>query len=269
MAITSTQAAIQEDLVSEIITEVLIAEAVMPGAVSDFTSLVGPGMDRVSIPRPDSLSVTMKAPGTPVTDATAAFNQDELLLDRHGVVPFNIERRAELQSKLSIANEYISQAGRLVAAQTDADLIAAVNGGSAQSLATLGTLAKADILDARSRMNVANVPMDDRFAVIHPDEEADLLGTAEWTQANTAGTDRALRNGEIGRLYGFTFLMSSQQTAGTVTFFHRSACAYARQKQVGVDQEKDLLNVADRWVIDALWGTKLLDASSSRALVYS
>jgi hypothetical protein len=268
--ITSTQAVLQEDVVSTIVQSVLTANAVMPGSVMDFTGQVGPGMDRLSIPRFGNFTVVKKTPGTAVDAATNAFAQDELLLGEHAVIQFLIERRADLQSKISIANHYLEQGAKDMAAQVDLDIITELNSGAtAQSLALAGTLAKADVLDARKRLSAADVPMADRFAVVHPDEEADLLAISEFTRVDEAGGSMALRNGEIGKLFGFTFLTSSQQSAASVTFYHKTSCSHARQKDSSVDQDKDLANLADRWSIDMLYGQKALSTADGRALIYT
>ncbi len=267
--ITSTQAVLQEDVVSARVLSVLTASAVVQGAAADdYTAQIRPGMDRLSIPSYGNFTVVKKTPGTAVDAATNAFSQSELLLDEHAVIQFLIERRAELQSKIMIADKYLEQGARDMAAQMDADRIGDLEAdGTALSLATPGVLAKADILDAARVMDNADIPSEGRFAVIHGDEKADLLGITDFTRVNEAGSNRALRNGEVGELFGFTFLVSSQKTAANVTFYHRTGLAVGMQKAMTVDQDKDLANLADRWSIDMLYGQQVTD--SARVLNYT
>lgn len=267
--ITSTQAVLQQDVISATVLEVLTAEAVMPGSVDDKTAFVGPGMDRLSLPEYGNFAVTKKVPGTPVDAITNAFSESELLLDEHAVIQFLLERRADLQSKVRIADAYIRQAAKDLAAQMDADIIAELEGSSnTQSLAAVGILAKADVLDARKRMNNADISQADRFAVVNPDQASQLLNISEFTRVDEAGGSGALRNGEIGKLFGFTWLESSQATSGTVSFYHKSGIVHAKQKELSVDSDKDLPNLADRWSLDMLYGQKLVD-SDARCFKYA
>lgn len=261
-----------EDVVSEQIQLVLVAEAVVPPTVSDFSSQVRPGMDTLKIPRHGSFTVNTKTENVAVDSQTLTISTDNLDLNKHKVIQFLVEDIAELQAKVSFTQNWLETAGRNLAANMDQDLIDAIESGTSAStpdhrLAYAGsTLAKADVLTAREKLNDQNVPLSERFAIISPGSESALLAIAEFVRVDESGGSAALRNGEIGKLFGFTFFVSSQAETLKSLFYHRSAQAFARQLSPRVQQDMDLPNLAKRWSVDMLWGEKHLD-SGKRAVM--
>src|ERR1043166_8738186 len=60
----------------------------------------------------------------------------------------------------------------------------------------------AALVEARRRLNVKNVPASGRAVVLGADVEAVLLSGNKLTDVDRSGTDGALRDAMIGRLYG-------------------------------------------------------------------
>ena len=112
-----------EEIVSQRVQEVLTAEMVVPPTIMDFSSEVGPGMDKLKIPRFDNFTPTIKASGTPVDAVTQTFATDDLDLDRHAVLQVLVEDIADLQAKINVTQSFVDQAGRDLAAEMDARLI--------------------------------------------------------------------------------------------------------------------------------------------------
>jgi hypothetical protein len=78
----------------------------------------------------------------------------------------------------------------------------------------------------------AKVPASGRYVVVNPDM-ADLL-IQGLDDASVAGTDAELRNGVIGRLYGFTVVESPLlESAGTpaAMSYHESMVGFVNQIQ--------------------------------------
>lgn len=92
-------------------------------------------------------------------------------------------------------------AGRALARQAET-LIAASLGAQA----TPGDIVQTDpvkaFLAARTSMNKAEVPLDGRFTVVGSDVAGLLLGDDRFLKANENGSDQALRNAQIGRMFG-------------------------------------------------------------------
>lgn len=264
-----------EAIVSAEVQEVLVAQMVVPPTISDYSSMVGPGMDRVKIPRFGSFTVNTKAENTAVDAQSVAFATDSLLLDQHKVVQVLVEDIADLQAKVAITQVYVQQMAKDLAADMDLKLINDIETGTSASapdhrVAYAGaTLAKADILGARQLLNTQNVPMADRTLLVSPVSEAALMAISEFTRVDEAGGSAALRNGQIGKLFGFDVIMSSQVEDAKTLAYHKSAHAFARQLAPRVQQFNDIPNLAQRWSVDHIFGSKSLDSGKRQVLLGS
>jgi len=264
---TEVQATIEE-IVSLSVQEVLTAAMVVPPTILDYSAQVGAGMDTLKVPRFSNFTVDTKAPNTAVDAQANAFTTDNLLLDQHKVIQFLLEDIASLQAKVMVVEQYLNQAGRDLAAEMDNSIIRVMEVSPSAAApdhiidfanSPTDTLSKGDILKARELLNEAKVPMSDRFCLVSPLREAELMAISEFTRVNEAGADQGLRNGQIGRLFGFDVIMSPQVDADATLFYHRTCCVFARQLAPRTQVDKDLANLADRWSIDHIYGRKALD----------
>ena len=89
------------------------------------------------------------------------------------------------------------------------------------------TLVDADpystLVDARSALNNASVPMTDRFCVVGTDIEAKILKSDRLAKYDQSGSAGALRDASIGRMAGFEVLVSSYLPANLGFCYHRTA----------------------------------------------
>lgn len=111
------------------------------------------------------------------------------------------------------------------------------------------------INEARRRLNVKNVPMTERYVVLGADIEAALLNGPQLLDASAAGTDDALRNATIGRLYGMPVISSNSIPSNEAYVFHRSAfilatVAPAVPDGVVMGSTTTLGDLSMRWVRD-------------------
>lgn len=263
-----------EAVVSAEIQMVLNANVVIPGAIMDYSAMVRPGMDTLKIPRMGKFTVGTKAENTAVDAQLNAFSSDSLALDQHKVVQFLIEDIADLQSKVAVAQEYVAQAAKDLAVQMDQKLIDDMEAGVSTSapdhkIAYVGStvLAKVDILAARELLNVQNVPQEGRSLLVSPGSEADILNISEFVRVDESGGSLALRNGQIGRLFGFDVLMSSQAEDLKTLAFHKSCHAFARQLAPRVKMFDDVPNLAVRYSLDHIYGSKHLDGGKRLVLL--
>jgi len=262
-----------EEIVSAEVQEVLTASMVIPPTIMDMSSMVGPGMDKLKVPRYSNFSVTKKVSGTPVDAVTKTFSTDDLSLDQHAVVQFLLEDIASLQSKVAVSQNFVQQAGRDLAAEMDQKILDDMEAGVSTSSpdhkrAYAGSvIAKADILLARQLLNEAKVPLEGRSGVISPAQENALLAIAEFVRVDESGGSEALRNGRIGKLFGFDIFVSPQAEDAKSMFYHRSAHAFARQLAPRVQTESDLPNLSTRYSIDHLYGSKTMDLGKRQVLL--
>lgn len=88
------------------------------------------------------------------------------------------------------------------------------------------------LLAAREALSEAKVPLSDRFLAIAPDIATRMLSVDKFVKANESGSDSALRDATLGRIYGFTVVESVGLAAGTAVAYHRSGFAFANRPPV-------------------------------------
>lgn len=151
------------------------------------------------------------------------------------------------------------------AAMTGADLHwATIAPGAGDSPGGGGTTAEYDndakdilvaINEANRRLNVKNVPRSERFIVLGADIEAILLNGSQLLDASAAGTDDALRNATVGRLYGMPVVSSNSIPTSEAWVFHRTAFILANVAPVVPDgvvmgSAQNFDGLAMRWIRD-------------------
>jgi hypothetical protein len=98
-----------------------------------------------------------------------------------------------------------------VADQYVASLYTGVDAGNAISTTSITDSAKAvaGLINLMTQLNEANVPTQGRYVVVPPWYYALLLGSDLFVRVDASGSDQALRNGIVGRAFGFDVLVSN------------------------------------------------------------
>jgi hypothetical protein len=106
---------------------------------------------------------------------------------------------------------------------TTFDYTANTNTGNASALTD------ASIRRTIQRLDDNDTPMDNRFFLIPPSSRNTLMGLARYTEQAFVGNGDAIRNGEIGNLYGIpVFTSSNADSASATAAFPTSGSAIAR-----------------------------------------
>jgi len=128
------------------------------------------------------------------------------------------------------------------------------------------------------RLDDNDVPMDGRFFIIPPSSRNTLMGLARYTEQAFVGNGDAIRNGEIGQLYGMAvFTTSNADSASATAAFPASGSAIARVclmghrdamvfvEQVGVRTQTQYKQeyLATLLTADTLYGVKALRDSAT------
>lgn len=262
MGVTETQATAM-DLISSAVQEALIANQVLLGSVAMYPAPMG--AKQVEVPRSDLPSVGTKAENTAADAVALTYATDVISLNLHKYVQYLIEDIAKWQANIPLLEDSLMKAGRQLASDVDAEIytrLAAVSTSSPDNYFDWSGGAapvKADILTHRRLLNIQNVPQSDRFLAIHPTEEATMLGISDFVKANEYGSASAIQNGELGRIFGFKVLMSTNVAEGTMLAYHRSHVGVGMQVAPRVQRDLDLANLAERLSIDHLFGVVTLD----------
>ena len=199
--------------------------------------------DVVHIPAPTRGSASAKAASTAVTLIADTETEVQVAINKHFEYSRFIEDIVEAQALNSLRQFYTSDAGYALARQVDTSLIQlgrSANGGTAGSARYTAGLVGGDgtttfdytantntgnasaLTDAAIRRTIQRLddndtPMDGRFFIIPPSSRNTLMGLARYTEQAFVGNGNAIRNGEIGQLYGIPVYTSSNADHASAT----------------------------------------------------
>jgi hypothetical protein len=74
---------------------------------------------------------------------------------------------------------------------------------------TSAALAVTQLINLKIKLDNANVPQEGRYVVVPPWYHGLLLGSDLFVRVDASGTSEALRNGMVGRAFGFDVLVSN------------------------------------------------------------
>jgi N4-gp56 family major capsid protein len=259
--------------------------------------------DTVHIPAPTRGSASAKAAETAVTLIAATESEVQVSINKHYEYSRLIEDIVEAQALNSMRQFYTSDAGYALSRQVDTDLIQLgrlANGGSTgaqygsafiggdgtttfdytanTNTGNASALTDAAIRRTIQRLDDNDTPMDNRFFIIPPSSRNTLMGLARYTEQAFVGNGDAIRNGEIGNLYGIpVFTSSNADSASATAAFPTSGSAIARVclmghkdsmvlvEQVGVRSQVQYKQeyLATLFTSDTLYGVAALRSAAS------
>jgi hypothetical protein len=169
------------------------------------------------------------------------------------------------QSRVPLEAELARKAGREFAIYMDKEIISQLDAStSTLAFADAGNVMQlSDITAARRILNKNNVDQSDRFLLVAPEKEEDMLNIENFIHADKYGSGNdPLINGEIGRVYGFRVVVSNLLTEDQVFAYNRECVGYAIQKQIRFETDRPsvALQVTD-YGYSAGWGfTQMYDS---------
>lgn len=249
----------------ELVQRQLIAQSKLVGTIRDVSSFAESGLEEIKFPKAGGFTVVKKASGTPVTAEALTYTSDILALDQHAVIQWSVEKKALKQSPVSILEDALGRASRAHAKQVDTDIHAELD-----STATLltsddndGALSREEIVAMIVALDANEVPEDDRFLAINPQQKGDIMNISDFIDASKFGSDRVVQKGELGEILGVRVISTTVVTAGAPKMYHREAAAIGFQMNPEYAEESDLPNLARLYSLDQLYGVKgLLDSNA-------
>lgn len=261
--------------------------------------------DTVHVPAPTRGSASAKAASTAVTLIAATETEVSISINKHYEYSRLIEDIVEVQALTSLRSFYTEDAGYALAKQVDTDLIQlgrAFNGATvgtndyatatATSKAFIGSdgttaynsstsnaaaLTDAAIRRTIQRLDDTDAPMDGRFFIIPPSSRNTLMGLARYTEQAFVGNGNAIRNGEIGQLYGIPVFTTSNADFGAGSSGLDRICLMGHRdsmiliEQVGVRSQTQYKQeyLATLYTADTLYGVSALRAAASSGAALS
>ena len=255
--------------------------------------------DVIHIPAPTRGSASLKVATDAVTLIAASNTEVQVAIDKHYEYSRLIEDIAEVQALNSMRQFYTADAGYALARQVDTNLVQlgrAFNGATVgtDDYATSNTTTKAFIgsngttaynsttsnaaalTDAAIRRTIQRLddndtPMDGRFFVIPPSSRNTLMGLARYTEQAFVGDGNAIRNGEIGNLYGIPVFVSSNADTGAGTsgtdriclMGHRDSMVLVEQVAVRSQTQYKQEYLGTLFTADTIYGVKAMRTAAT------
>jgi len=271
MGKTEVAATIEERISMEIQKQLIEGSKLVP-TVQNFSSLATPGVDTIKVPRAGDFTVDDKVENTAVTAQVLTYATDDMLLDKYKVIQVLLEDDAALEARPDVVADILGRMGRGIALQVDTDIVAALEATSAAApdhrIAYVGaSIAQADILAARELLHIQNVPFNECYLGVDPTQEAALLAIADFVRADTYGSAAGLQNGELGRLYGCTVIMSNEFDALKSMIWHPTHVGFAMHAMAKFETERELDKLATRYSVAQKYGTLTMDSGKRAVLL--
>ena len=297
-AVTVTTAAtFIPDIWSDEIVAAYKKNLVLANAVMKM-SFKGKKGDTVHVPAPTRGSASAKAASTAVTLIAATETEVTISINKHYEYSRLIEDIVEAQALNSLRNFYTADAGYALAKQVDTDLVQlgrSFNGGAGTNVYATGSFiggdgttayvaasnnesALTDVAIRRTiqRLDDNDTPMDNRFFLIPPSSRNTLMGLSRYTEQAFVGNGNAIRNGEIGQLYGIPVYTSSNcdTTSGSAAarvclMGHRDAMVLVEQVAVRSQVQYKQEYLATLYTADTLYGVANLRAAATTGAALS
>jgi Phage capsid protein len=144
---------------------------------------------------------------TALTIEQLTDSRQTLAVDQQKAFAVEIDDIDSLQSKPDVASAIMNQAAYQLVEASDSYLASLYGGGtsigSALTITTTNVFTR--ILSAKTLLDKANVPQENRFLILSPEMVELLLQNSAY---QTASTDSIL-NGSVGRFMGFDVLVSN------------------------------------------------------------
>lgn len=261
--------------------------------------------DVIHIPAPTRGSANAKAATDAVTLIAASNTEVQVSIDKHYEYSRLIEDIAEIQALNSMRQFYTADAGYALARRVDTDLVqlgryfngATVgtddyatsasstkayigsDGTTAYNSASSNAAALTDAAIRRTiqRLDDNDTPMDGRFFVIPPSSRNTLMGLARYTEQAFVGDGNAIRNGEIGNLYGIPVFVSSNADTGAgnsgadriCLMGHKDSMVLVEQLSVRSQTQYKQEYLGTLFTADTIYGVKAMRTAATTGAALS
>lgn len=219
---------------------------IMP-LINDVSNLAVKGMNSISFPCLDEFQheaqtfpLTTPGPlGGPdaITCQSLVLSEDVLNIDKKCVMAVAYDPCDLYQSVLNWENLYQQKVIQTLVRGVELELVAAlsvVDPVNALTAATAGTLTEGDLLCLVEALHKKNIPEQDRVFLVNPSDWKRIMSLSCFLKADASGSDRALRAGEIGSVFGSPVIWDNSVPAGTILYFHKDHVRYARQGDLSI-----------------------------------
>lgn len=249
----------KQDLIAAMVQRELAFKAKLTPYFTDLSSLVGPGMQSISVPKLSSFTVADRAEGSAGEISALTSSVDKLDLNQNLYVSWLIDPMTAIQSNIPAQLEFAKRAAGAQARKIDELLINEL-GNIAHAFINVGSDANityANVLKMVKELEENEAEMSDCVWLVSPTQKEAIFGLAEFKNQYQFG-QAVLPSGQIGTILGIPVVMHSGLSSVQVYLAEKSALGYAFQKTASyAEQDEIAYGVgAKRAAIDQLFGLK-------------
>lgn len=249
----------KQDLIAAVVQRELAFKAKLTPFFTDLSSLVGPGMQSISIPKLSSFTVADRAEGVAGEISALTSSVDKLDMNQNLYVSYLIDPMTAIQSNIPAQLEFAKRAAAAQARKID-ELIIAELGNIAHDFINVGADANvtyANVLKMVRELEENEANMDECVWLVSPAQKEAIFGLAEFKNQYQFG-QAVLPSGVIGTILGIPVVMHSGMSSVQVYLAEKSGLAYAFQKTASYGEQDELAYGvgAKRAAIDQLFGLK-------------
>ena len=258
---------------SSLVLEFQKEKLVLANLVERRDSDVASFGDKIHFPITTAMTSGTYSDGDRASEELQANTDTEktITIDQTPWINFVITWTLGAQSKYDIKAERLRAAVHAINKTIDS-AIAALIASSTNSIINSGggSVTLADIVDAYTALNTANVPASERAFVFHPSVLGDLLKLGASFTSIDYVNGKPTVDGQIGMLYGSPVYFSTNvatTTAGSPAttvyrnlYLHKQAIGLAMQKNVSVESGYDQDVQGDLCTVKTLYGLGTLRA---------
>jgi hypothetical protein len=259
----TTQAYYIPDLWSPIVLEAYEANLLFTNLVDRrFEKHLKHG-DTLNVQDVANLSATAKSENTAVTYETVSVARVQIAVDQFYYAAIAVERVVEVQAMMDQAKLWGPKLAYALALQVD-DTLAALVDDFSQNVGTLNAPTSVDNwIRAVQYLDDANVPDEERFAVVAPAEWANIIKqdffTRQEYKESVGQLSAKAKRGYFGSALGLEFFKSSNVEGANGSghdngVFHRQALACLQQLAPEVESQYDIDYLAQKIVSFEMFG---------------
>lgn len=221
------------------------------------------GADSIKLPSQAGFTVADKTAGSDASDQTITASGDTLLLDKEKVVMFAIEDKAQEQSVVNLSGAALQRAAADMAYQIDKDIYTELKLASAAApdhrlaFSNATSLGKADIIEAKKLLEQQFLRFNECIIAVNSQHHSELLSINEFVSADYV-SGAPVMSGQVGTLYGARVVQTEAVEDNNVVIYHPDHVAYAIQRNMRIEMDRDIKALADRYAVHASYGMKVL-----------
>lgn len=236
--------------------------------VKHYDADVKAGGQTLEIPNVSAISANLKQQNTVVTLNYNTETKTTITLDQHYESSFIVEDLVKVQSVYDLRSDYTKAAAYAIAEKMDGILATAMT-SAFTGYGAYGTALNDNlILTVNRYLSENKAPRSERYIVVHPKGEAELLAIDKYVRYDALGVggdQNSIKNGKIGEIYGAQVFMSQNLVyLDTATdeysslFFHKEAFAVAIQMEPRTQAQYKQEYLGWLVTVDVLFGLKEL-----------